>query len=130
MRLHSLVLSALLAIGVAGSAEAYSARNGFNVQSMSNGNFQVMNKGGLSDQNAWCAAGDFAMSVMGVPPGALIYRVSPPPRPRGANIEFSMSAAGAASSTGLATLGGNGTGSMSAVAARNMCNVVMSPNRR
>jgi hypothetical protein len=114
----------------AGAAQAYSAINGFTVNRLSNGNFAVMNRGGLSAANAWCAAGDYVMSVLGVHPSTLVWRISEPPRPRGANIEFSLSSAGAASSTGIATLGGNGSASMVAVSARNMCLGLNAPGFR
>ena len=113
----------------AGAAQAYAARNGFQVQRLSNGNFQVMNRGGLSAPAAWCAAGDYAMAVLGVEPGTAIWRISEPPRPRAANIEFSLSSVGAATSTGIATLGGNGA-SMAAISARNLCAMFNLPGMR
>lgn len=113
----------------AGAAEAYVARNGFVVQQLSNGTFQVVSRGGLSAPNAWCAAGDYAIAVLGVHPGTSIWRMSEPPRPRGAAIAFSLSSTGAATSTGMATLGGNGA-SMVAAAAQNLCSMVNSPGFR
>lgn len=113
----------------AGAAQAYAARNGFQVQRLGDGNFQVMSRGGLSAPAAWCAAGDYAMSVLGVQPGTAIWRISEPPRPRAANIEFSLSSVGAATWTGMATLGGNGA-SMTAAAARNLCGIFNMPGMR
>jgi len=126
-RLGFAVLAALALS--AGGADAYAARNGFQVQRLSNGNFQVMNRGGLSAPAAWCAAGDYAMAVLGVEPGTAIWRISEPPRPRAANIEFSLSSVGAATSTGIATLGGNGA-SMAAISARNLCAMFNLPGMR
>jgi hypothetical protein len=130
MVMKRLGLSAALVIGLATGAQAFVAPNGFVVQATGSGNFQVMNRGGISSDNAWCAAGAYAMGVLGVSPGTQIYRVSPPPAPRGANIEFSLSSVGAATSTGMSTIGGSGGGGMSAAAARNICNVVTSGGRR
>ncbi len=45
-RLGFAVLAALALS--AGGADAYAARNGFQVQRLSDGNFQVMSRGGLS----------------------------------------------------------------------------------
>ena len=126
----ALLLSLGLALASAGTAEAFVARNGFVVQGAGSGQFQVMNRGGISAANAWCAAGDYAMGVLGVAPATPVFRVSEPPTPRGANIVFSLNGAGAASSTGLATIGGSGGASMTAVAARNMCNALMAPGGR
>jgi hypothetical protein len=123
MKMRALFALALLGVMLTSAAEAYSARNGFIVQALPGGMFQVLNRGGLSAQNAWCAAGDYAMSVLGVQPGTLIWRVSEPPRPRGASIVFSLSPEGAATSTGLITLGQGGA-AITAVTARNMCTLV------
>lgn len=130
MKRYGVVLSAGLSLFAVGSAHAYTAPNGFQVRNLPNGNFQVMNRGGISASNAWCAAGDFAMGVLGVAPGTPVYRVSQPPPPRGANIEFSLSSAGAATSTGMNTIGGGGGASMPAVAGRNMCNLLSAPGGR
>lgn len=127
MRYVGLAVAAVLML--ASAAQAYSARNGFTVQALPDGNFQVMNRGGLSAQNAWCAAGDYAMAVLGVNPSTPIWRISEPPRPRGANVVFSLSPVGAATSTGMATLGGGGA-SIVAVSARNMCGLLNLPGAR
>lgn len=120
-----LLLAALAAatLTIASPAAAWLAQNGYVVQSRGNGQFEVRPKGGLSDANAWCAAGDFASRQLGAG-NAPVYRISPPPRPRGQGIVFSMSPAGAASSTGLMTVGGAGGGSKSASSAQNLCNTL------
>ncbi len=128
MRFRGL-LAIICLLAAAGAAQAYSAVNGFTVQPLAGGTFEVQSRGGLSAQNAWCAAGDYAISVLGVNPSTAIWRMSEPPRPRGASIVFSLSPAGAASSTGMATLGGNGA-SMVAAAARNLCMLTMTPGFR
>lgn len=130
MTLKKICLCVALTLGASSAAQAFVAPNGFTVQRTANGNFQVMNRGGMSSPNAWCGAGAYAMGVLGVQPGTPVFRISPPPAPRGANVEFSLSSAGAASSTGMATLGGSGNGSMTAVAARNLCNTIAAPGMR
>ena len=130
MSLKTIGLCVAVMLGATSAAQAFVAPNGFVVQATANGNFQVMNRGGMSSPNAWCGAGAYAMGVLGVQPGTRVFRVSQPPAPRGANVEFSLSSAGAASSTGMATLGGSGDGSMSAVAARNLCNTISAPGVR
>lgn len=128
MTLRGLLVVACFLAG-SSAANAYSSVNGFTVQPTSGGNFEVQSRGGLSAQNAWCAAGDFAISVLGVNPSTAIWRISEPPRPRGASIVFSLSPVGAATSTGMATLGGGGA-AMSAAAARNLCTLLMTPGFR
>jgi hypothetical protein len=75
------------------------------------------------DLDFWCAAGSYAKSRLNAASTARIYRISPPPRRSGQGITFSMNPAGAASSTGLATVGGSSDGSMSVASARQQCEV-------
>lgn len=124
-----LVSVTLCGMLVGTAAQAFRAVNAFTVQKTPDGNMEVLSRGGLSAANAWCAVGDYARSVLGVAPTTLIWRLSEPPRPQGASIVFSLSSQGAASTTGLNQLGGNGA-SMNAAAARNMCNAVSIPGRR
>jgi hypothetical protein len=71
----------------------------------------------------WCAAGAYANSRLNAASTARIYRISPPPRRAGQGVTFSMNPAGAANSTGLATIGGSSDGSMSVASARQQCQV-------
>ena len=114
-------------LALAGTAAAFRAPNGFVVQDLGNGQFEVQSRGGLSDANAWCAAGSYAQRVLGMNTGQ-IWRISPSPRPAGAGITFSTSSQGAASSTGMATIGGSG-GSMSVPAAQSICNTLIQTRR-
>jgi hypothetical protein len=75
------------------------------------------------DLDFWCAAGSYANSQLNAASTARIYRISPPPRRAGQGITFSMNPAGAASSTGLATVGGRQDGSMTVASARQQCQV-------
>jgi hypothetical protein len=75
------------------------------------------------DIDFWCAAGAYANSQLNAASTARIYRISPPPRRAGQGITFSMNPAGAASSTGLATVGGRSDGSMTVASARQQCQV-------
>lgn len=123
-RLFSLALLAVMAAAV--PASAFVATNGFVVQNVGGGRFEVRPRGQLSDANAWCAAGDYAGRVLGMNTGR-IWRISPPPRRSGQGITFSTSSQGAASSTGMATIGSSG-GSMSVSAAQSIC-LTVRPDR-
>lgn len=125
-RLLPLALVALVA--AAGSASAFTATNRYVVRDIGGGRFEVQPRGGLSDANAWCAAGDYAGRVLGMNTGR-IWRISPPPRRSGDGITFSTSPQGAASSTGMATLGGQG-GSKSVSSAQAICNTLRPDSRR
>lgn len=113
---------------VAGPALAFRSSRGFIVQPVSGPQFEVRPRGQLSDQEAWCAAGEYVSRALGQM-SARIWRISPPPRRSGQSIVFSTSSQGAAGSTGLATVGGN-NGSMSASAAMAICNGLKNTNRR
>lgn len=122
-----LVLALAAALAAASPAAAFVATNGFVVQDVGGGRFEVRPRGQLSDANAWCAAGDYAGRVLGRNTGT-IWRISPPPRRSGQGITFSMSPQGAASSTGLATIGGSG-GSKSVSSAQSLCLTVRNDRR-
>ena len=82
-------------------AQAYVAFNNFTIREIAPGRFEVYPRGGLNPIDAWCAVGDYVMTVLSLPPATPIWRLSEPPRPRGASILFSLSAEGAASDSGL-----------------------------
>ena len=107
MTLRTRLLSLLLAAGLAATpALAFQSQNNFTVRQLDNTSFEVLSRGGLSSTDAWCAAGDFVIRALGLPRNTPIWRISEPPRPSGQSMVFSLSAEGAASSTGLATFGG------------------------
>jgi hypothetical protein len=104
-------------------AFAFTAPNRLPVVATGPNTFEVQFRGfATGDIDFWCAAGAYANSALRAPATAPIYRISPPPRRAGQGVTFSMNAAGAASSTGLGTVGGSG-GSMTVAAARNQCTV-------
>jgi hypothetical protein len=130
MRVKALILAAVAGAAICGPALAWTAQNQFQVRDVGNGRFEVQSRGGLSDANAWCAAGDFAIRRLGVSGSTRVWRISPPPRPRGKGITFSLSPDGAAGSTGLATVGGAGNGSRSAISAQGLCANLRENRRR
>ena len=115
-----------LAMLLAAPAQAFVAPNRLPVQPTGSDptTFTVGYRGTANgDIDFWCAAGANANSRLSAASTARIYRISPPPRRAGQGITFSMSPAGAAGSTGLATIGGSGDGSMTVAAARQQCQV-------
>jgi hypothetical protein len=119
----SLLAAALL---LAAPAHAFVAPNRLPVQPTGSDptTFTVSYRGTANgDIDFWCAAGAYANSQLRASSTARIYRISPPPRRAGQGITFSMNPAGAAGSTGLATIGGSSDGSMTVAAARQQCQV-------
>jgi hypothetical protein len=105
-------------------AFAFTAPNQLRVVAAGPDTFEVQFRAtARGDIDYWCAAGAYAKSQLRAGSTTPIYRISPPPRRAGQGVTFSMNPAGAASSTGLNTVGGSGGGSMSVAAARNQCNV-------
>ncbi len=114
----------IAALFLALPAHAFIASNRLSVQSTGPDSFDVAFRGtATGDIDYWCAAGEFADRQLRAPATAVIYRISPPPRRAGQGISFSMNSAGAASSTGLNTIGGSSGGGMTVASARNQCAV-------
>lgn len=122
-----LPLAAVAFLSATLPASAFLSSRNYVVQPVGGPRFEVRPRGRLSDQEAWCAAGEFVSRGLGQMT-ARIWRISPPPRPSGQGIVFSTSPEGAARSTGLATIGGGN--SMSASAAMAICNGLKNTNRR
>lgn len=102
------LLAAALSAGLAlpsGPALAFQAQNSFTVVRIDAQRFEVRPRGGLGASDAWCAAGDFVIRGLRLPPATPIWRISEPPRPSGRGIVFSLSDQGAATTTGLVRLG-------------------------
>jgi hypothetical protein len=91
--LSALTLGAALCTGL--PAQAYIASNGLRVQSVSPTDFVVAFGGRPAASSFWCAAGDFVVRRLGLPPGTRVFRLSPPPRRGGEGIRFSLSPEGA-----------------------------------
>jgi hypothetical protein len=116
---------------LAAQAHAFVAPNRLPVQPAGSdpATFTVGYRGNANgDIDFWCAAGAYANSRLNAAATARIYRISPPPRRAGQGITFSMSPAGAAGSTGLATIGGS-DGSMTVAAARQQCQISRQMNQ-
>jgi hypothetical protein len=121
MTLRSRLLPLILAAGLAASpAAAWQSQNNFTVRQLDQNRFEVLSRGGLSASNAWCAAGDFVIRALGRPVTTVIWRISEPPRRSGQSIVFSLSAEGAATSTGLVGVSRDGASS-TAAHSQNIC---------
>jgi hypothetical protein len=119
-RLFALLLAGSLFAG--GPASAFIASNGLQVVPEDNETFVVPFRGLSGDTDFWCAAGEYVNNFLRLPGATRIYRLTPPPRPRGAAIRFSLNPEGASDRTGLSTFGGTGpSNSVSASMARALC---------
>ena len=128
MSLRTRLIPLLLAAGlVASPTAAWQSQNNFQVRQLDQNRFEVRSRGGLSNSDAWCAAGDFVIRGLGLPRSTTIWRISEPPRPSGQGIVFSLSPEGAASTTGLVGSGGN---SASANHGQNICASLREIRRR
>jgi hypothetical protein len=102
-------LPILLAAALTSSpASAFIASNGLQVLADGPQTFYVRYQGNSAPTAFWCAASDYAMSVLRAPRSTRIYRLSEPPRRGGDGVRFSLSSEGAASSTGLVVFGNVG----------------------
>ena len=117
---HFRLALGLLAAMAASPASAYVAINLFTVQRLDADRMQVLPRGGLTSIDGWCAVGDYAITVLSLPPNTPIWRVSEPPRRAKEVLVFSFSAEGAAKSNGLNQFG-NSTLYLTAAAARAFC---------
>jgi hypothetical protein len=108
-----------LSVLVAAPAHAYLAQNDLRVQGQGD-RFEVLASPGMGASRAWCAAGDYAVVMLGLPSTTPLWRISEPPRKAGEGIIFSLSAEGAASDSGLFQFGENDA-TLTAGAARALC---------
>jgi hypothetical protein len=116
-----MIRQALLLTLIALPAQAFTAANDMRVLPTANGGFSVPWSGDSAARAFWCAAGDYVIRGLGQPPATRIYRTSPLPRHSGQPMDFALSAAASAGSTGLALLGSD-DGGVSAAFAQNFCN--------
>jgi putative hemolysin len=116
-----LSLAALaLSLGLsAAPAQAWVAQNGLLVQPVNATDFFVPYRGRPAATSFWCAAGDYVIRRMGLPPGTRVFRLSAPPRPSGEGILFSLSPEGA-QDRGVLVWGSKDAG-MSASLAQTYC---------
>ena len=91
MRLALLAALVLAAAPVA----AYTTRQGERVEARADGQFEVLASPGQGAAASWCAAGDYVLHRLGLPPETRIWRLSAPPRRMGQGVTFGLSDAGA-----------------------------------
>lgn len=115
--IRSFVIAAVLCS--AAPAHAYLAQNDLRVEGQGE-RFEVLASPGMGPARAWCAAGDYAVTMLGVAGTTPLWRVSEPPRAQGAGIVFSLSPAGAATNSGLVQLSVSDA-SLTAGAAQSLC---------
>lgn len=112
-------LIAVLTISAA-PAHAYLAQNDLRVQRQGD-RFEVLSSPGMGASRAWCAAGDYAMTILALPATTALWRVSEPPRKQGEGIVFALSPVGAATTSGLFQFGNDNDASLTAGAAQALC---------
>lgn len=91
--MRRLACACLIAIAPT-AAPAWLAQNGLIVESAPGG-FEVPYRGLSGARDFWCAAGDYVVRELHLPPDTLIFRTSSPPRRSGQGIRFSLSPEGA-----------------------------------
>jgi|APEBP8051073178_1049388.scaffolds.fasta_scaffold00054_136 hypothetical protein len=101
-------------------ALAFEAQNDMVVEATGEGTFTVPYRGVTVEEDFWCAAGDYVMRGLDKSGATLVYRTSAPPAKVGDAVTFSLSAAGAVSSTGLSSEGGT-PGALEAGVAQGLC---------
>lgn len=116
MRLTPLTLAATL---LATPALAFTASNGMPVRATGPDSFTVAWRSQPGPAAFWCAAGEFAVTSLGLPSNTRIYRTSPAPRGQGEGIAFSFDPSLAVDS-GVTRFGAQDAG-FSAAAARGLC---------
>ncbi len=109
--------AALLIAFTPSAAPAWIAKNGLIVEPVPGG-FEVPYRGLSAAREFWCAAGDYVVRELDLPPDTLIFRTSSPPRRSGQGIRFSLSPEGA-KKPGIILL--SGRRGVSASLARTMC---------
>ena len=117
MRLTILAAGAALCL-TACESEGYLTTNRLLVIPTSPTEFTIPFRGLSGDSDFWCAAGDYVIRGLNMPPTTTIYRTSPPPRGGGEGIDFSLTPENA-QDPGIAILS-RGLG-VSASFARNFC---------
>ncbi|MEZ5778350.1 MAG: hypothetical protein R3E44_08315 [Paracoccaceae bacterium] len=116
----ALFLAALAFGPVPMPASAFTAQNDLAVESEGGDAFRVLWRGPGGPADFWCAAGDYAVRVLHLPPTDTIYRASATPRRSGEPMRFSLRADAAADATGLLALGTKGAG-LSVGHAQSLC---------
>tara|TARA_R110001606_G_scaffold258274_1_gene406051 strand:- start:173 stop:565 length:393 start_codon:yes stop_codon:yes gene_type:complete len=118
-------IPAILTLCIAATpAVAFRAENGMIVDQTGPTEFTVASRIGRGPTEYWCAAGDYAIRVLGVPGRTAIYRVTPPPRQGGQDITFSLDPAIGTAETGISRFGSGRLekGISAAIAQASYCN--------
>lgn len=100
------------------ASHAWVADNGLIVEP-GGGEFHVPYRGLTGARDFWCAAGDYVIDKLELPPDTLIFRTSSPPRRAGKGISFSLSVSNA-KKPGLFVFGKQK--GLTAAHARDFCN--------
>ena len=112
--------AAILFLATAVPSHAFVAKNDLVVVSVGTGSFEVPYRGLSGTSDFWCAAGDYVVRELNLPPTTRIYRTSSPPRRAGQGIAFSLSGRDAKRSGLVLHSGGRG---LTAAHARQLCDV-------
>lgn len=88
------------------TAAAFTAQNGMSAFQTGPAEITVLHDVRRSDTDYWCAAGDFAQRMMGLPGKTRLWRSSPKPRGAGDGIVFTLDPMRKAEGAGLSHFGG------------------------
>lgn len=97
-------LSLISMIALAGPALAFQARNSLDVEG-SEARIIVAASPGQAAPQSWCAAGDYVIRALSMPPSTAVYRLTEAPRRAGQEVTFSLQPEGAAGKSGLIEFG-------------------------
>lgn len=112
-----------LCAAIASPAAAYiSPSNNQVVEPRGGDRFVVPYRGASGARAFWCAAGEYVIYGLGLPPTTAIWRTSEPPRRSGEGIAFALTPENAASASGLLRISLRGP-SLSAAGARSLCSI-------
>ena len=112
--------TAFLFLLTAVPSHAFMAKNDLVVVPLGADSFEVPYRGLSGASDFWCAAGDYVVRDLHLPPTTRIYRTSSPPRRAGQGIAFSLSGRDAKKSGLVFHSGGSG---LTAAHARQLCDV-------
>lgn len=97
--MRPMLLALLLALPL--PAAAFTAKNGMTAAQVGPTEIAVPFDSGRADTSYWCAAGDYAERVMGLPGSTRMWRATPQPRKAGLGIVFTLDPARQAEGAGI-----------------------------
>lgn len=123
---RSLACTLIISLTLPHTGSAWQADNRHTVNALPQGGFEVIGEPGSAGPDYWCAAGDYAIRVLGVAGTQRIYltrgRAAPETSNRKSGVQFSLTAPAAAVQTSGPFLPMRKVGdNLSAVFARNYC---------